>query len=81
MLFSDVLLRPVCYSLVYGGRLRQEVKAVPPRPDDPGFFQFSGSAKDWSERLCQWDVQQLLPECRPHVGKLARAGIGPLCRV
>ncbi|CAE7684173.1 hflX [Symbiodinium microadriaticum] len=36
------IVGPVCYSLVYGGRLRQEVK-------------------EWSERLCQWDVQQILP--------------------
>ncbi|CAE7667711.1 hflX [Symbiodinium pilosum] len=36
------IVGPVCYSLVYGGRLREEVK-------------------DWSERLCRWDVQQILP--------------------
>lgn len=36
------IVGPVCYSLVYGGRIRKEVK-------------------EWSERLCEWDVQQILP--------------------
>jgi len=36
------IVGPVCYSLVYGGKIRDEVK-------------------EWSERLCEWDVQQILP--------------------
>eukprot|EP00435_Cladocopium_sp_Y103_P056870 s640_g19.t1 len=36
------IVGPVCYSLVYGGKIRNEVK-------------------EWSERLCEWDVQQILP--------------------
>lgn len=36
------IVGPVCYSLVYGGKIREDVK-------------------EWSERLCEWDVQQILP--------------------
>lgn len=36
------IVGPVCYSLVYGGKIRNEVLA-------------------WSETLCEWDFQQILP--------------------
>eukprot|EP00931_Biecheleriopsis_adriatica_P066484 TRINITY_DN40828_c0_g1_i1.p1 TRINITY_DN40828_c0_g1~~TRINITY_DN40828_c0_g1_i1.p1 ORF type:complete len:468 (+),score=101.75 TRINITY_DN40828_c0_g1_i1:108-1511(+) len=36
------IVGPVCYSLVYGGMIREDVK-------------------EWSEKICEWDVQQILP--------------------
>mmetsp|Transcript_108528 Transcript_108528/g.346365 ORF Transcript_108528/g.346365 Transcript_108528/m.346365 type:complete len:504 (-) Transcript_108528:73-1584(-) len=36
------LVGPVCYSLVYGGVIREDVSK-------------------WAERLCEWDIQQILP--------------------
>ncbi|CAE8734948.1 unnamed protein product, partial [Polarella glacialis] len=36
------ILGPVCYSLVYGGLIREEVQ-------------------EWSEQICEWDFQQILP--------------------
>eukprot|EP00930_Biecheleria_cincta_P049039 TRINITY_DN34283_c0_g1_i1.p1 TRINITY_DN34283_c0_g1~~TRINITY_DN34283_c0_g1_i1.p1 ORF type:complete len:469 (+),score=82.88 TRINITY_DN34283_c0_g1_i1:45-1451(+) len=36
------IVGPVCYSLVYGGKIRQEVQ-------------------EWSNKICEWDVQKILP--------------------
>lgn len=36
------IVGPVCYSLVYGGKIRKDVL-------------------DWSERLCEWDFEQIIP--------------------
>jgi len=36
------IVGPVCYALVYGGKIRKDVK-------------------DWSDVLCKWDFQQIIP--------------------
>jgi len=36
------IVGPVCYSLVYGGKIRKEVQ-------------------EWADRICEWDIQQILP--------------------